>query len=277
MKRRGSTANRIDNRMSELKRRGRKAFVTYLVAGYPDAAASLDQMRCLVASGIDMIEVGYPFSDPILEGATIQSLNRRAVMSGGGLARTLELCARFRREDQRTPLILMGYSNPLAAMGYSTFARRAAASGIDGVIVADMPLREAKPLAHELRAAHMHFIPLSAPGLSAQDFATDMPGVGGFLYCIPVSGPTGGPSATNKEMRAAVAGCRAASALPIVVGFGIKTPAAAAIVARACSGVVVASVLLDRLDSIRESHKNADVLTAYGKEIGAYRYAIDRG
>lgn len=277
MKRDAPTVNRIDTRLSDLKRRGRKAFVTYLVAGYPDAATSLKQMRCLVASGIDMIEVGYPFSDPILDGATIQSLNRRAVAAGGSLSRTLDLCSAFRREDTRTPLILMGYANPLAAMGYAAFSRRAARAGVDGVIVGDMPLREAKPLADELRAVHLHFIPLSAPGLAAQDYAADVPGVGGFLYCIPVSGPTGGPSANNRQTRASVARCRAASSLPVIVGFGVKTPAAAAAAARASNGVVVASALLDRLESIRAGIRKGDALASFGKEIAEYRRAIDQG
>jgi tryptophan synthase alpha chain len=268
--------NRIDHRLSELKRRGRKAFVTYIVAGYPDAAASLEQMRCLVAAGIDMIEVGYPFSDPVLDGATIQALNNRAVAAGGSLSRTLELCRTFRKDDTRTPLILMGYSNPLASMGYANFARRAAAAGVDGVIVGDMPLREAKPLVDELRASHIHFIPLSAPGLPAEEFAAQAPGVGGFLYCIPVSGSTGGPSATRGETRAAVARCRAESALPILVGFGIKTPAGAAAAAHASNGVVVASVLLDRIERLRARLDSNAVMPALTKEIATFRHAIDR-
>jgi tryptophan synthase alpha chain len=253
MKQAARTANRIDACLSRLKRGGAKAFVTYLVAGYPDQATSLEQMRCLVASGIDMIEVGFPFSDPILDGATIQALNRRAVSAGGSLSRTLALCAEFRKADKRTPVILMGYSNPLAAMGYPTFAHRAASAGVDGVIVADMPLREAKPL---------------LDGLPAKEFAAEVPGVGGFLYCIPVSGPTGGPSATNRQTRAAVARCRAASALPIIVGFGIKTPAAAAAAARTGNGV---------LEGIRRNGKEGDVFGILAKEIAAYRYAIDLG
>jgi tryptophan synthase alpha chain len=277
MKRTTPRANRIDVRLAELKRRRRRAFVTYLVAGYPDAATSLDQMRCVVASGIDMIEVGYPFSDPILDGATIQSLNRRAVAAGGSLSRALELCAAFRRGDKTTPLILMGYSNPLVAMGYHAFAHGAAAAGVDGVIVGDMPLREAKPLATELRVVGVHFIPLSAPGLAARDFAAEVPGVGGFLYCIPVSGPTGGPSANNRQTKAAVARCRADSELPIIVGFGVKTPAAAAAAAKVSNGVVVASALLDRLEGIRAHHKGRDALAVFGREIAAYRQAIDRG
>ena len=277
MKRGSTPTNRIDARLAECRRRGRKAFVTYLVAGYPDAEASLDQMHCLVASGIDMIEVGYPFSDPILDGPTIQSLNRRAVAAGGNLARTLELCAAFRLADQRTPLILMGYANPLVAMGYPAFARKASTAGVDGVIVGDMPLREARPLANALRSVGMHFIPLSAPGLAPEDFATAMPGVGGFLYCIPVAGPTGGPSANARETRNAVARARAATALPIVVGFGVKTPAAAAAAARTGNGVVVASALLDRLEKMRADPKGGDALAAFGKEIAAYRNAIDRG
>jgi tryptophan synthase alpha chain len=278
MKRRGArSGNRIDRRLSELKQQGRKAFVTYIVADYPDAAASLEQMRCLVASGIDMIEVGYPFSDPVLDGATIQALNSRAVAAGGSLSHALDLCRTFRKGDTRTPLILMGYANPLATMGYANFARRAAAAGVDGLIVGDMPLREARPLVDELRASRIHFIPLSAPGLPAEEFAAQLPGVGGFLYCIPVSGSTGGPSATRGETRRAVARCRAESALPIIVGFGIKTPAGAAAAAETSNGVVVASVLLDRVERLRERLDSKAVMPALAKEITTFRHAIDRG
>jgi tryptophan synthase alpha chain len=269
-------ANRIDARLAALKTAGRKAFLTYLVAGYPDAGASLAHMRCLVRSGIDIIEVGYPFSDPILDGHTIQAINRKAVSAGENLARTLDLCRTFRAGDNTTPLILMGYANPIATMGYPSFARRAAAAGIDGLIVCDMPLREAAPLLSELGAAGLCFIPLSAPTLPEREFAATAPGVGGFLYCIPVVGPTGGPSATEQETKNAVQRSRAATTLPVVVGFGIKSPAAAAAAARYSDGVVVASALLQRLQAISQNQRPAKVLDTLSQEIAAYRHAIDQ-
>jgi tryptophan synthase alpha chain len=268
--------NRIDARLTALKTEGRKAFLTYLVAGYPDAEVSLAHMRCLARSGIDIIEVGYPFSDPILDGQTIQAINAKAVSAGESLARTLDLCGIFRADDKTTPLILMGYANPIAVMGYASFARRAAAAGVDGLIVGDMPLREAGPLLTELGAAGLYFIPLSAPTLPEREFAATQPGLGGFLYCIPVVGPTGGPAATDQETKDAVKRSRTATTLPVIVGFGIKSPAAAAAAARYGDGVVVASALLERLEAIRQNQRPAKVLDTLSREIGAYRRAIDQ-
>jgi tryptophan synthase alpha chain len=276
MTRKAAKSNRIDRRLAAAKRKGRKAFVSYLVAGYPDPETSLAHMRCMVQSGIDMIEVGYPFSDPILDGSTIQTINRKAVTAGESLARTLDLCAAFRADDDTTPLILMGYANPIAVMGYGIFARRAAAAGIDGVIIGDMPLREAEPLLDELAAAGLYFIPLSAPTLPDREFASDRPGVGGFLYCIPVVGPTGGPSASEQETKAAVDRSRAASALPVIVGFGIKSPDAAAAAAIHSDGVVVASALLEQWEAIRLYAKPDKAFGALSSAFAAYRHAIDQ-
>jgi tryptophan synthase alpha chain len=275
MTRRREADNRIEARLAELRRQERKAFATYLVADYLDADGTLAHMRLLARNGVDVIEVGYPFSDPILDGAVIQAMNRKAVSAGGNLARTIELCAAFRADDGATPLILMGYANPIATMGYGAFARRAAAAGVDGVIIGDMPLREAGPLAAELSAMGLRFIPLAAPTLPAQEFVSDAPGVGGFLYCIPVIGPTGGPSASERETKQAVERCRAATSLPIIVGFGIKSPAAAVAAARYGDGVAVASALLERLDAIRQDRDVNRALEVLASEIVAYRRALD--
>ena len=267
--------NRIDVRLAELAAQGKKAFLTYLVGGHPDEDSSLAQMRCLVRSGIDILEVGYPFSDPILDGPIIQSINRKAVSAGASLARTIDLCAAFRAAENRTSLILMGYANPIAVLGYGAFARRAAEAGVDGAIVADMPLREAGPLLAELSAVGLYFIPLAAPTLPAREFAAELRGVGGFLYCIPVVGPTGGPSATDEETARAVARCRSATSLPVIVGFGIKSPAATASAARCGDGVVVASALLERFESVRRNRGLIKALKVLSGEISAYRQAID--
>lgn len=275
MKSEGQARNRLDAQLAELKRQGRKAFGAYLVAGYLDKQGSLAHMRCMAGAGVDFIEVGYPFSDPILDGAVIQAMNAKAVSTGGSLSRTLELCVAFRADDDATPLVLMGYANPIATMGYAAFARRAAAAGVDAVIVGDMPLREAAPLAAALGAARLYFIPLAAPTLPAEEFASPLPGVGGFLYCIPVIGPTGGPSASERETRKAVERCRDATSLPIVVGFGIKSPAAAKTTACYGDGVVVASVLLERLDANCQNIGLNEALKTLSTEMAAYRRAID--
>jgi tryptophan synthase alpha chain len=238
--------NRIDRLFRRLKSQGRKAFATFTLSSDPSFEESLDRLRLLVKNGIDILEIGHPFSDPVLDGATIQIANRRALAAGGNLAGAFELCAAFRKEDDATPIVLMGYANPVVTMGYDAFAARAAAAGIDGLIVADMPLREAGPLLDALARKGIYFVPLAAPTVDAADFTSPHPGVGGFLYCIPVVGPTGGPSASTEAISEAVARCRLVSSLPVMVGFGVKTPDMAADIAGIADGVVVASVLIEQ-------------------------------
>lgn len=268
--------NRIDRMFARLASERRSAFATYTVACDPSFDESLDRLRQLVANGIDLIEIGHPYSDPILDGATIQAANRRALGAGGNLARTLDLCAAFRTEDATTPLVLMGYANPILAMGYETFANRAASAGIDGLIVADMPLREAEPLLAAIAPRGIVMIPLAAPNLSPVDFVSDRNGVGGFLYCIPVVGPTGGPSAPIEVIADAVQRCRDVSSLPVMVGFGVKTAEMAAAIARIADGVIVATALIDQFESLRKSSNAGDFHQRAGEAVATIRQAIDR-
>jgi tryptophan synthase alpha chain len=269
--------NRIDTMFARLRTENRKAFVTFTVACDPSFEESLARLKIFAASGIDLIEIGHPFSDPILDGATIQKANRRALAAGGNLRRTLDLCRAFRETDDRTPLILMGYSNPLVTMGYERFAEAAADTGIDGLIAADFPLREADELVKALAKQVLYMIPLAAPTLEACDFAVEKPGIGGFLYCIPVVGPTGGPSASKEVIAEAVERCRRQSSLPVMVGFGVKTPELAADVARVADGVIVATALIDRFLEIEHELPNDEA--AFHAHVAAalkhYRNAID--
>lgn len=269
--------NRIDSMFARLHDENRKAFVTFTVASDPSFEESLENLKTFVASGIDLIEIGHPFSDPILDGATIQKANRRALAAGGSLRRTLDLCRAFRKTDDRTPLILMGYSNPVVTMGYERFAEAAAEAGIDGLIAADFPMREADDLIKALAKHGLYMIPLAAPTLEAQDFAVEKPGIGGFLYCIPVVGPTGGPSASKEVIAQAVERCRRQSTLPIMVGFGVKTPELAAQVAKVADGVIVATALIDRFLEIKdELPAGSDSFQdSVAEAIKSYRDAID--
>ncbi|SEK22740.1 tryptophan synthase subunit alpha [Pacificibacter marinus] len=273
---------RIDVMFQRLKREGRPAFVTYTVASDPSFEASLVLMHRFVASGIDLIEIGHPFSDPILDGATIQKANIRGLAAGGNLTRTLELCAAFRQTDTTTPLVLMGYANPLAVMGYERFAERAAAAGVDGLIAGDFPLREANALLDALAEQGIFMIPMAAPTLEAKDFTSDHPAVGGFLYCIPVVGPTGGPSASIDAIAQGVARCREVSTLPVMVGFGVKTPKMAADVGQVADGVIVATALIDTFQAVLDcgdkdlGDKDGDAFLDYvAEQISLYRTAID--
>jgi tryptophan synthase alpha chain len=269
--------NRIDRMFARLKSEGRKAFATFTLSSDPSFEESLERLRLLVKNGIDLLEIGHPFSDPVLDGATIQTANRRALAAGGNLSRAFDLCAAYRIEDDVTPIVLMGYANPIVAMGYDAFAARAAAAGIDGLIIADMPLREAGPLLEALAREGMYFVPLAAPTVDAGDFTSDHPGVGGFLYCIPVVGPTGGPSASIGAIAEAVARCRLVSPLPVMVGFGVKTPAMAADVARVADGVVVASALIEEFERMRTALPRKDFGAAAGSLTQQYRHAVDTG
>ena len=267
--------NRIDRMFARLKAEQRSAFATYTVACDPSFEESLARLRLLAGNGIDLLEIGHPFSDPILDGATIQTANRRALDAGGSLPRTLDLCAAFRAGDDSTPIVLMGYANPILAMGYEAFAARAAAAGVDGLIVADMPLREAEPLLKALGRHGLVMIPLAAPTLPAEDFVSGRKGVGGFLYCIPVVGPTGGPSASIEAIAEAVARCRLVSRLPVMVGFGVKTPDMAAAVAEVADGVIVATALIDRFEAMRGSDDKKAFDRSAARLVADYRAAID--
>jgi tryptophan synthase alpha chain len=269
--------NRIDAMFARLRDENRKAFVTFTVASDPSFEESLERLKTFAASGIDLIEIGHPFSDPILDGATIQKANRRALAAGGNLRRTLDICSAFRETDDRTPLILMGYSNPLVTMGYESFAKAAADAGIDGLIAADFPLREADDLIKALAKHGLYMIPLAAPTLDARDFAVEKSGIGGFLYCIPVVGPTGGPSASKEVIAEAVQRCRRQSSLPVMVGFGVKTPELAADVARVADGVIVATALIDRFLEIEsEVSRRGDLFfRRIAQTLAHYRHAID--
>lgn len=268
--------NRIDRLFRRLKAEDRKAFATFTLSSDPSFDESLERMHLLVKSGIDLLEIGHPFSDPVLDGATIQTANRRALAAGGNLSRTFDLCAAFRRQDDATPIVLMGYANPIVTMGYDAFATRAAAAGIDGLIIADMPLREAGPLLDALASEGVYFVPLAAPTVSAGDFTSSHAGVGGFLYCIPVVGPTGGPSASTEAIAEAVARCRLVSSLPVMVGFGVKTPQMAADVAEIADGVVVASVLIEEFERMRTALPAEDFDAAAGSLTLEYRRAVDQ-
>lgn len=269
------TENRIDLMFHRLKSENRKAFATFTLSTDPSAEESLERLHLLVKNGIDLLEIGHPFSDPVLDGTTIQAANRRALAAGGNLSRTFELCTAFRRQDDTTPIVLMGYANPIVTIGYDVFAARAAAAGVDGLIIADMPLREAKPLLDALAREGLFFVPLAAPAVSAGDFTSNHAGVGGFLYCIPVVGPTGGPSASTAAISEAVARCRLVSTLPVMVGFGVKTPQMAADVAAIADGVVVASALIEEFERMRLTLTAEDFGAAAGNLTLQYRRAVD--
>ncbi len=239
------TVSRIDQRFAELKRRDRAAFVAYVMAGDPDAETSLGILRGLPAAGADLIELGLPFSDPMADGPPIQRAALRALRGGMTVRGALGLVRRFREADWETPIVLMGYLNPLLTHGLQAFARDAASAGVDGLIVVDCPPEEAAPLADALEAHGLALIRLAAPTTDAARLDVIAHRTRGFVYYVSVAGVTGGKEADADLIAPAVARVRAASGLPVAVGFGIRTPKRAAEVARVADAAVVGSALVD--------------------------------
>lgn len=239
------TVARIDARFAALKAQGRAGFVTYVMAGDPSREATLEILRGLPAAGADLIELGFPFSDPMAEGPTIQKAAARGLKSGLTLKGTLDLVRAFRNGDADTPLILMGYLNPLETYGHAAFARDAAAAGVDGLIVVDCPPEEAGPLTDALDAEGVALIRLATPTSDDHRLKTVTARTSGFVYYVSVAGVTGVKEADAVAVAPAVARVRAASGLPVAVGFGIKTPERAAQIARVADAVVAGSVLVE--------------------------------
>ena len=238
---------RIDARFARLRAEGRAGFITYVMAGDPDPETALAILEGLPAAGADLIEVGFPFSDPLAEGPPIQRAAQRALGRGMTLQKTLDLVAAFRRKDAETPVILMGYANPLETPGYVAFARAAAEAGVDGLIVVDIPPEEADPLADALDAEDLSLIRLATPTTDDRRLPVVVRRTSGFVYYVSVAGVTGVKEADAGAVAPNVARVRAASGLPVAVGFGVRTEERAAEVARIADAVVVGSALVDEV------------------------------
>lgn len=241
-----STA-RIVERLSALAARGRAAFVAYMMASDPDYETALEILRMLPAAGADIIEVGFPFSDPMADGPAIQASAVRSLAAGGSLRGTLDLIAAFRQDNKVTPIVLMGYTNPLLNMGFADFARRATEAGVDGLIVVDLPPEEADPLVDELDRHDISFIRLTTPTSDEARLKRIAERGSGFLYHVAVAGVTGVKEADAAIVAPAVARLRAATGLPVAVGFGVKTPERAAEIGRIADAVVVGSALIEEI------------------------------
>lgn len=250
------TKDRIDRRFAALKAEGRAAFVAYVMAGDPDAATALEIVKGLPAAGADLIELGFPFSDPMAEGPTIQRASQRALAQKMTLNGTLDIVRAFRESDQDTPIILMGYLNPLVNRGFETFARQANEAGVDGLIVVDCPPEEADPLSDALEAEGLSLIRLASPTTDDKRLPAVIRRTSGFVYYVSVAGVTGVKEADADAVAPAVERIRKASGLPVAVGFGIRTPERAAEVARVADAAVVGSALVDEIESAAKLNEN---------------------
>ncbi|NBW11214.1 MAG: tryptophan synthase subunit alpha [Caulobacteraceae bacterium] len=251
------TTARIDARFAALKAEGRAGFVAYVMAGDPTRDQALEILKGLPAAGADIIELGFPFSDPMAEGPPIQRAAQRGLKAGLTLKGTLALAAAFRETDADTPVILMGYLNPIESHGYEAFARDAAASGIDGLIVVDCPPEEADPLSDALDANGVSLIRLATPTSDDARLKVIARRTSGFVYYVSVAGVTGVKEAQAVSVAPAVERVRKASGLPVAVGFGVKTPERAAEIARVADAVVVGSVLVEEVASALAANEPA--------------------
>ncbi|MBU1281822.1 MAG: tryptophan synthase subunit alpha [Gammaproteobacteria bacterium] len=248
--------SRLQTRFAELKEQNRAALVTFVTAGDPNYDASLAILKGLPKAGADVIELGMPFTDPMADGPAIQLANIRALDNGQDLAKTLQMVREFREGEQATPLVLMGYFNPIHKYGVERFIAEAKDAGVDGLIVVDLPPEHNVDLCDPAQAAGLDFIRLTTPTTDDKRLPKVLNGSSGFVYYVSVAGVTGAGSATLDHVEQAVTRLRRHTDLPLCIGFGIRTPEHAATIARLAEGVVVGSALIDQIANA-SSHEQA--------------------
>lgn len=253
---------RIDKRFASLRSAGRAGLVTFITAGDPDHETSFEILRGLPAAGADLIELGMPFSDPMADGPSIQAAGLQALQNGASQIRTLELVRRFRKHDTDTPVILMGYYNPIYRYGVDRFITDALAAGVDGLIVVDLPPEEDTELCLPALRAGLNFIRLATPTTDDRRLPAVLNNTSGFVYYVSITGITGTASADAALVDEAVRRIRRHSSLPVAVGFGIKTAAHVADVARFADAVVVGTAIVDRVAAARKAGKAPGAIAA---------------
>jgi tryptophan synthase alpha chain len=263
--------SRLDRRFAALKAQGRTGLIPFVTAGDPSPEHAVALMHALVAAGADVIELGVPFSDPMADGPVIQHASERAIAKGVGLVDVLTWVAAFRERDKETPVVLMGYLNPVEIRGYQQFANEAAAAGVDGVLLVDCPLEEASVLA-PLRAAGLQQILLAAPTTAPARMAELCEAAEGFLYYVSFAGITGAGRLSTQDIAARVADIRAHAKAPVAVGFGVKDAQSAKAIAGFADAVVIGSALVERLDGATTAKDIAERVEHF---LGPIRKALD--
>jgi tryptophan synthase alpha chain len=260
---------RIDAKFADLNAQGKKAFVAYVMAGDPDYATSLEIVKGLPAAGVDIIELGLPFTDPMADGPTIQLAGQRALDGGMTLQKTLDLAAEFRKTDDTTPIVLMGYYNPIYSRGVDKFLKDAKAAGIDGLIVVDLPPEEDDELCIPAQDAGMNFIRLATPTTDDKRLPKVLQNTSGFVYYVSITGITGSAEAEATNVGPEVARIKASTDLPVIVGFGINTPEKAQNIASVADGAVVGSAIVSQV----AAGKPVEEVLAFVKSLadGAHR------
>jgi tryptophan synthase alpha chain len=248
---------RIDARFAELKNQGRSAFITFLMGGDPDPKTSLEIIKALPKAGADIIEIGMPFTDPMADGPAIQAAGLRALKAGMTLKKTLAMVREFRKADDATPLVLMGYYNPIYIHGVDKFLADARSAGVDGLIIVDLPPEEDSELCLPAMKAGLNFIRLATPTTDDKRLPAVLANTSGFVYYVSITGITGSASADSAAVGQAVARIKRHTRLPVCVGFGIRTPVAARAIAQNADGTVVGTALVDALRASLDSEGNA--------------------
>lgn len=241
------TMTRIDDTFARLRGENKKAFVTFTMAGDPDYETSLEIMKGLPGAGADIIELGMPFTDPMADGPTIQLAGQRALDAGMTLEKTLQMVRDFRQDDPNTPIVFMGYYNPIYHMGVDAFLKAATEAGIDGLIVVDLPPEEDDELCVPANRAGLNFIRLATPTTDDKRLPAVLNNTSGFVYYVAITGITGAASANAEDVAPDVARIQKASGLPVCVGFGIRTPENAQAIAGVADGAVVGSAIVDMI------------------------------
>jgi tryptophan synthase alpha chain len=252
---------RIDRRFAALAREGRAALVTFLMGGDPDPKTSLEVLRALPRAGADVIEIGMPFTDPMADGPSIQAAGLRALKAGMTLRQVLALVRAFRERDDATPLILMGYYNPVYVYGVDRFLADAKFAGVDGLIIVDLPPEEDAELCLPALAAGLNFIRLATPTTDERRLPAVLANTSGFVYYVSITGITGAATPDPSRVGAAVARIKRHTNLPVAVGFGVKNAATAEAIARQADGVVVGTALVDALMRSLDAENRATMQT----------------
>ncbi len=257
---------RMDKRFADLAAEGRPALVTYFMGGDPDYASSMEIMKALPKAGSDVIELGMPFSDPMADGPAIQVAGQRALKGGQTLAKTLQMARDFRKEDDATPIVLMGYYNPIYIYGVERFLDEALAAGIDGLIVVDLPPEMDDELCIPALARNINFIRLATPTTDEKRLPTVLRNTSGFVYYVSMNGITGSALPDPSLIGGAVARIKAHTKLPVCVGFGVKTAEHARAIGASADGVVVGTAIVNQIASSLTADGKASAATVAGVE-----------
>lgn len=269
--------SRISQTVASLKAQNKKALIPYLMAGDPDKGLTVSLMHALVKSGADMIELGIPFSDPSADGPVVQLAGERALRQGTTLRDVLAIVARFREQDPETPVVLMGYLNPIEIMGYEAFATQAVDAGVDGVLIVDLPASECEELFAAVRPRGLDTVFLMAPTTTPAREAGICANTSGYLYYVSLKGVTGAAITDKESIRERISHLRTVTELPIVVGFGIKDAQSACEMASVSDGVIVGSALVDRIARLTAGQSYGDEELAQTVQvIASIRDALDK-